>query len=882
MLTKDSLRSQFAKEWEKHYKTKALAEHGFSRRKCSKCGRAFWSTEERELCGDASCIGYTFIGNAPSKRKLSYVETWKEIENYFVKNGHGSIKSYPSVARWRDDLYFTIASINGFQPYVVNGELEAQYNPLIIPQVCIRFSDIANVGMTGRHYSNFVMVGQHAFNTKKTGLFYWKDEALRHDIAYLKALGIPTKELIFQEDVWMGGGNYGPCIEYFCGGLELGNCVFMQYEILPDGRNRELSTKTIDMGAGLSRLCWITHGTPDSYSVVFGKMVPKYRKKFGVKVDDKLYLEFAKRVGGLDIEDVKDPEAEVKRIEEAIGHPGFEKTLAPLQGLYASLDHLLTLLFTVKDGMLPSNAGGGYNLRMVLRRTFGIAEEFGWEMDYAGILEDHAKELKGIFPELADGVESTSDVIAEERRKYTATKEGAAGKVTNMLARGIGEKELETLYTSNGIPPEMVAEIAKKRGVEVKVPMNFYEKVRGKDEGEKEAGGEKKIDVEGIPKTEGLWYSTNGNFKAKVLRVIEKFVILDKTAFYPEGGGQTGDNGELGGVKVLNTIKQAGVALHLVEDAGKFKEGATVEGKVNLGRRKRVSKHHTAAHLLNAACREILGTHIWQGGSGKKEDEAHLDVTHYKRISDEELNAIEAKVNEYIMRDLRIEVEVLPRNVAEQKYGFSLYQGGAVPGKELRVVTIEGVDAEACGGTHQMNSTTGEIGYFRIVKRESVQDGVERIYYKVGEAAVAYAQEREALLKKAAGVISVSEQQLPQAIERFFEEWKSQRKEIEKLKEEFIVARAEEIIEKSAKGGAVEEKIGEDAKVLAKIGALVSESAGAMVILTNAEGNFVCAAGKGAKKNALQLFEELKKRGAKGGGNEKMVSGKIVGGGAER
>lgn len=235
MLTKDSLRSQFAKEWEKHYKTKALEESGFSRRKCSKCGRAFWSTEERELCGDASCTGYTFIGNAPSKRKLSYVETWNEIEKYFTSHRHGSIKSYPSVARWRDDLYFTIASINGFQPYVVNGELEAQYNPLIIPQVCIRFSDIANVGVTGRHYSNFVMVGQHAFNTKKTGLFYWKDEALRHDIAYLKALGIPTKELVFQEDVWMGGGNYGPCIEYFSGGLELGNCVFMQYEILPDG-----------------------------------------------------------------------------------------------------------------------------------------------------------------------------------------------------------------------------------------------------------------------------------------------------------------------------------------------------------------------------------------------------------------------------------------------------------------------------------------------------------------------------------------------------------------------------------------------------------------------------------------------------------------------
>lgn len=883
MLTKDSLRAQFAKDWEKHYKTKALEEHGFSRGKCSRCGRAFWSVGGRELCGDAACTGYTFIGKPPSRRKLSYVETWKEIEKYFVKNGHGSIKSYPSVARWRDDLYFTIASINGFQPYVVNGTLEAQHNPLIIPQVCIRFSDIANVGVTGRHYSNFVMVGQHAFNTKKTGLFYWKDEALRHDIAYLKALGIPEKELVFQEDVWMGGGNYGPCIEYFAGGLELGNCVFMQYEVMPGGGSRELGTRTIDMGAGLSRLCWITHGTPDSYSVVFGKMVPKYRKKYGITVDDKLYLEFAKRVGGLDVEEARDPEAEVRRIEEEIGHPGFERTLAPLQGLYASLDHLLTLLFTVKDGMLPSNAGGGYNLRMVLRRSFGIAEEFGWDVDYAEILEGHAKELKGIFPELEEGVESTVDVIKEESRKYIATKQGAKGKVVNMLGKGVGERELVMLYESHGIPPEMVAEIARGEGTEVKVPMNFYEKVRGKKEGEETEGGKKEFDVEGVQKTEEMWYSKKGEFRAKVVKVIGKYVVLDKTAFYPEGGGQAGDTGELfvagqgDGSRVLNTVKQAGVALHLVEDAAKFREGAVVEGKVNLERRKRVAKHHTAAHLLNAACREVLGKHIWQGGSGKREDEAHLDVTHYKRITDEELNGIEKKANEYIMRDLKIEVEVLPRNVAEQKYGFSLYQGGAVPGKELRIVKIgEGaavVDAEACGGAHQMNSTTGEFGYFKIVKRESVQDGVERIYYKVGEAAVEYVQEREALLRRASGVISVSEHQLPQAVERFFEEWKAQRKELERLKEGVVEAKAKEIVRK---GGLVEERLDLDAKALARIGALVSESEKAMAILTNGEGNFVCAAGKGAERDALQLFEGLKKRGARGGGNGRLVSGKII------
>jgi len=258
-VNKDELRKQFAKDWEKHYKIKALIERGFERRKCKHCNRMFWSIEQRDQCGDSGCIGYQFIGSTPVKKKLNYIETWKAIEKYFTNHKHGYVKPYPTVARWRDDLYFTIASINDFQPYVVNGELEPPHNPLIVPQPCIRFPDISNVGVTGRHYTNFVMIGQHAFNTKKSGLFYWKEEAIKHDLNYLAALGIPEKEIVFQEDVWAGGGNFGPCIEYFVRGLELGNCVFMQYEVTKTG-SRELKTKVIDMGAGLERLSWITSG----------------------------------------------------------------------------------------------------------------------------------------------------------------------------------------------------------------------------------------------------------------------------------------------------------------------------------------------------------------------------------------------------------------------------------------------------------------------------------------------------------------------------------------------------------------------------------------------------------------------------------------------
>ena len=874
-ITKPELRKQFSKEWEKHYKVKALEELGFRRYQCKKCKRHFWSPVERDICEDSSCIGYEFVGNAPSNRKLGYVETWKEIEKYFVENGHQSLKPYPTVARWRDDLYFTIASINDFQPYVVSGELEPPANPLIVPQPCIRFPDISNVGVTGRHYTNFVMIGQHAFNTKKTGMFYWKDEALLHDIKVMRELGISDERITFMEDVWMGGGNFGPSLEYFSGGVEIGNCVFMQYEMLPGGKSRELSTKVIDMGAGLSRFAWVTHGTLDSYQVVYGSMVPKYRKKFGIKVDDRVYLEYAKKTGKLDIEEVPDPAAEIRKIEEEIGHPGFSETLKPLQAMYASMDHLLTLLFTVKDGMLPSNAGGGYNLRMIARRTFGMDEEYGFGMDYEEILEDHAKRLKGLFPDLEGAVAPTSDVLKEEKRRYLETREKGAGKVATMLKKGrVGLKDLEVLYKSHGIPPEYVSETGEKEGVEVKVPMNFYDKVREKAEGEAGKGREK-MDVEGIPKTRLLCYEGKEEFNATVLAVLgKKYVVLDKTAFYPEGGGQAGDTGMLEEEKVKNTVRVEGVALHEVKDASKFKKGEKVRGKVDLERRKQISRHHTAVHILNAACREVLGSHVWQGGSGKDEYKAHLDITHYKRIADDELKKIELLTNEYIMLDKPIRVEVMPRNKAEEEYGFGLYQGGAVPGKKIRVVLIEGIDAEACGGTHEMLKSTGEIGAFRIVKRESVQDGIERLTFKAGLEAIKHMQEKEGVLRKAADVVSVSENELPQTVERFFTEWKAQKKEIEKLKKHFVKEVAGELAERSLKEGVVEEELEEGQKTLAKIGELVAKEKGTMIILKGKNGALVCAAGEGAKKNAKELLKGIK--GAKGGGNERLAMGRVA------
>lgn len=892
-VDKNQLRKEFARQWQKHYRLECLVQRGFKRQSCGTCGKAFWSIESRSACGDPACIGYQFIGSSPCKKKRGYVDTWKVIEKYFTRHKHGYVQPYPTVARWRDDLYFTIASINDFQPYVVNGEIDPPYNPLIVPQPCIRFGDISNVGVSGRHYTNFVMIGQHAFNTKKTGLFYWKNEALEHDMAYLKQLGIPEEEIVFIEDVWAGGGNFGPSMEYFVRGLELGNCVFMQYEVTPSG-NRELKTKVIDMGAGLSRLAWITTGDPTSYEVVFGDVIAEMKKDLDVEIDRDLFLRFARISGSLNEEEVPDLEKEKERVASLLGVSKKElfSTLEKLQALYGSTDHLLTLLFTITDGMLPSNAGGGYNLRMILRRVFGFEEEFHFSLDTGKILEGHAKHLKYLFPHLEGGVPTALAVIEEERQRYRATKQKAQSMVLGIVKkaketaggplkekdrgarRAISTDQLITLYKSHGISPESVLDMARENDVEVEMPGNFYSLVKEKEEGT--AVAKARLDVSALPKTTVLYYSDAEEFGANIIAIMDgKYIVLDQTAFYPEGGGQVEDTGSLNGETVLHTIKEAGVVLHEVANAAKFKKGQKVKGRVNLERRKAITRHHTATHLVTAACREVLGPHAWQGGSYKDEEKAHVDITHYQRITNDELQRIEQRINEYVLANLPIRIEVLPRTEAEQKYGFGLYQGGAVPGKELRVVSIGDIDHEACGGTHHMLHSTGEIGAFKMVKRESVQDGIERLTYKAGMPAIRYIQEREALIATSATALSVSGNELPQTIERFFHEWKEQKKKIERLSEMLVREEAREIVE-HGKEKPVMKILELDAEALRKLGNEIAKSDASMAVLLNPQGNAVCAAGRNAPMKANTLMKTvLAKLGGNGGGSDALAQGKV-------
>ncbi|MCJ7624389.1 MAG: DHHA1 domain-containing protein, partial [Anaerolineaceae bacterium] len=263
--------------------------------------------------------------------------------------------------------------------------------------------------------------------------------------------------------------------------------------------------------------------------------------------------------------------------------------------------------------------------------------------------------------------------------------------------------------------------------------------------------------------------------------------------------GQPADHGsiEIGNdtYHVMDVQNEKGVILHVVlEENVNLKPGDTVKGSVEGKRRLAHMRHHTATHVVNEAAKRVLGDHIWQAGAQKSEERARLDISHFKRISIEELKEIELISNRTVMANIPVEISWMDRTEAEQKYGFVLYQGGVPPGKDIRILKV-GVDVEACGGTHVSN--TGLIGPIKILKTERIQDGVERLEYAAGEAAVKRWQELDDLLRLSADVFDVTPEHLPDTSARFFNEWKEFKKEMTRLKEDLAESYSSNLREKA-------------------------------------------------------------------------------------
>jgi len=782
MITiKEKLRLEFRKDWEKHYKTDFLINQGFTRKICPKCGKGFWTLDkEREHCPDQPCQFYEFLGDPPTKKKFDYIQTWRVIENFFKKHDHTSIRRYPIVCRWRPDLFFTIASIIDFQRLGKDGvSFQFPNNPLIVPQFCLRFNDIPNVGVTGRHYSCFCMIGQHSLYDGIRG--YWKDRCIELDFKLLSGpFAIKEEEIVFLEDLWVGPGAFGPSLEYFVRGLEIGNAVFTEFKTT-NSNVEPMKEKVIDMGAGLERFAWITQGTPTSYDTTFEPIMRYLKKQTGIKYDVEFFLKYSKIAGSLNLDEVNNIKKMRAQIANQLGVTVelLDKKIKPIEALYAISDHTMALTFAIADGLLPSNVGGGYNLRVLLRRVLGFIDDFRWDIDLVDVCGLHARHLRQICPELSEHLDEIHKILDIEKKRFHNTKLRTKRIVEALVQKGeeIKEDTLIKLYDSEGITPELVQDHVP----DLKIPIDFYTKVTERHMGEKPIRIEETINVDGLPPTELLFYQDlkKMEFQAKVLKMIDdKYVVLDKTYFYPERGGQKSDIGFIGDLPVSDVQKVGGVVVHRV--IGKLEEGKNVGCRINEYRRNILRKHHTATHIVNAATREILGNHIWQHGAEKTSEKARLDITHYESLTDENVEKIEKRANEIVKKNLPVKVEVLSRSEAEKKYGFRIYQGGVVPEEHLRIISVGNIDHEACGGLHC--EKTSEVEFIVILKTKRIQDGIDRIEFTVGPIAINYLKEREKLLKETARLLKVKGEKVPEAVKELFERWKTKRKEFKKLR----------------------------------------------------------------------------------------------------
>ena len=774
-------------------------QEGFVRKLCPRCGEYFWTqNQEQETCSESTsdeCSYYTFLGAPPTKRSFSLSEMREAFLSFFERNGHTRIAPYPVVARWRNDIYLTHASIIDFQPYVTEGISPPPANPLVISQPCIRMTDISNTGPTfGRHLTIFEMGGAHAFNYPDKEV-YWKDQTVRyhHEFA-TDILGIKSEEVTYKEDVWVGGGNAGPDVECIVGGLEVGTLVFMQYKVVGD-QLVKLPIRTVDTGYGIDRFTWVSQGVPSLFQATYGELVDNVLKMAGItKVDDEFLQQIAKFSGLVSIDKNANRVVTRKRVSKLSGVDleTIDKILIPIENAWAITDHTKTLSFILSEGVVPSNIHEGYLARLLYRRVYRLMLALNMKPDQLyDIVGMQINYWSRDFPHIKNTENEILEMLKVEEEKFTDTIKRGEGMVKRLaieLKRNkvtmLPEDKLSELYDSQGLPPEIVKQAAESEGLKVDIPENFYALVAKrhmqatKSTEEEEAQEEESLEteVQGLPATDQLYYSDPyaKEFNGRVLKVTNSgHVVLDKTCFYPEGGGQPADHGFLtfynSTAEVVDVVKEGKVIIHKVMGSLP-KEGFVVRGLLDWDRRYALMKAHTATHLVNGAARRVLGEHVWQHGTQKGLETSRLDISHYQRLTPDEVHKIETLANQAVMANMPVETTWMTRNEAESRYGFRLYQGGAVPGKDIRVVKTGDWDVEACAGTHLKNSS--EVGFLKIVYTERIQDGVERLVYAVGLEALKAVQYQENMLREISNILDAPLEKLDKTAQKIVAELK--------------------------------------------------------------------------------------------------------------
>ncbi|MFH1074128.1 MAG: alanine--tRNA ligase [Candidatus Firestonebacteria bacterium] len=731
---------------------------------------------------------------------------------YFKSKGHTVVKSDSLIPSNDSSLLFTSAGMVQFKPmYISKGKLE--YVRAASCQKCVRTPDLENVGKTLRHHTFFEMLGNFSFGDyfKKEALAYswdfitnvlklpkdnlWVSVYEEDNEAYEvwnKEIGLPAKRVVRlgkKDNFWGPVGGTGPCgpcseiyidfgAEYGCGKKdckpgcdcdrfeEFWNNVFPCFDAQADGSFKPLQNRGVDTGMGLERLASIIQNTKNNY----------------------------------DIDIIKPLVLEAGKLTNTVYGRELKKDVM----LKVIADHSRAATFLIGDGIFPLNEGRGYVLRRIIRRAVRFGKLLGQDLPFLYKLSGSVvDQMKLPYPEIDEQKVQINQVIKQEEERFLETLNQGISLLEEFMDKNKGMipgEEAFKLYDTYGFPLELTIEIAAEKGVKVdeagfeKAFTAQQEKARSawKGSGEKEMSGQ----LVQFAKTEFVGYDLYDT-EAKIIGLIkegkvvdsakegeEVVILLNKSPFYGEMGGQTGDAGVISNdnftAVVTNSEKfQQKVTVHKTKiKKGAVKVGDFVKASIDIIRRKAIMRNHTATHLLHWALGKVLGDHIRQSGSYVGPDYFRFDFNHLKAVSREELDKIENLINEKIIESTNVTVTELP--VAEAKKTGAIALFGEKYGDSVRVVSVEGVSKEFCGGTHVKN--IGKIGVVKLTSESSVASGIRRIEAVSGLGAYKIIKEKEKILNDLSELLKIEDNIIVEKISKLTDQIKSLEKEVSKLK----------------------------------------------------------------------------------------------------
>lgn len=828
-------------------------------------------------------------------------EIRKAYLEFFKRKRHLQLHSFSLIPENDPSLLLIGAGMAPLKPYFT-GKLVPPSPRVTTSQKCIRTGDIDNVGRTARHHTFFEMLGNFSFGDyfKKEAISWaWEflTEVLELDTDKLyvtvypddteaygywhTVIGLPEERIFKCEDnFWeIGEGPCGPDSEIFydlgpergCGKpectvgcdcdryLEIWNLVFSQYNRTAEGKYEPLAKKNIDTGAGLERLASVIQ-----------------QKESNFETD--LIFPIIEEVITLCHGDYTDPQQKVAM-----------KVIA---------DHIRAITVMISDGILPSNEGRGYVLRRVLRRAVRFGRLLGIRQLFLSGLVDTVLAIMGEeYPELREHEALIKKVINTEEKQFSETLVQGMELLDSLLAKAgtaktLSGQEVFKLYDTYGFPVELTEEIAAEQGVTI--DMNgFADAMKEQQERARAARADvaakvltpdtTSLDRQTLQYAEGVTTATivmlgKDGQEAEAVHDGETItVILDRTPFHAEGGGQLGDTGVLtahGGKAVVTDTKALpnGI-IYMIAGVmeGSLKKGETVTVAVDTERHAALARNHTATHLLHTALRQVLGNHVNQAGSLVTPDHLRFDFTHFSPVTAAELREAEQLVNREILKNTPVTVTEMNREEAKQKGATALF--GEKYGDVVRVVSIGDFSCELCGGSHV--KSTAEVGTFRIISESGTGTGVRRIEAITGAAALSKAQAEAQILAQAAAVLKVKPESLVTKLTQLAEELKITEREVQRLKKDAAAAAVDRLAATTQHYGSVAVSAAvapaDDMDGLRTFADLLLDKQGGGVVLLgmvhDGKVNFVCKVAKADTKKGLHAGKIIKAAAQAAGGN---------------